>query len=176
MNAARRGMTLLAACLVTLACRTSGRMASDAQRRAVADSARAIAGRLIENSNRLDFDAVYRDYSRDADARFVENGVLFPSVDSMRRSYAGFAPLLERVDNSVDAWDIMVVGPEAAVVTLPVHLRIKVKGRPEAAGQYVLSLVIQRRGGRWQVVQTHESWQHPEQLMAALTPGTPTNK
>ena len=162
----------LAAAVVTgiTACAPSASEFTDAQRTAVADSAKAVAKRIIENSNQLNFSAAFEDYAADPDTRYVENGVLFPSLDSLKQSYAEFVPILELVRNSVDAWDVTVLGPDAAVVTLPIHLTIKAKGRPQAAGQYVWSAVMQRRAGRWKAIQTHESWQNPEKLLAALMP------
>jgi ketosteroid isomerase-like protein len=98
------------------------------------------------------------------------------SLDSLKKSYAEFAPILELVNNTVDAWDVTVLGPDTAVVTLPIHLKIKAKGRPRAMRRYVWSAVIQRRGGRWKEIHTHESWQQPEKLLAALVPpATPGN-
>jgi ketosteroid isomerase-like protein len=139
-------------------------------------SAKAVARRIMAHSNQLNFSAAFDDYSADADTRYVENGVLFPSLDSLKKSYAEFVPILELVNNSVDAWDVTVLGPDAAVVTLPIHLKIKAKDRPQAMGQYVWSAVIQRRGGRWKAIQTHESWQQPEKLLAALVPPPTTSK
>jgi hypothetical protein len=63
-----------------------------------------------------------------------------------------------------------VLAPDAAAVTLPIHLRIKAKGRPEYKGQYVWSGIVQRRSGTWKLIQSHESWQNAEQIMAAITP------
>jgi hypothetical protein len=154
--------------LILAACQPSSPNA--AQLTAVADSARAVARRIIDNSNKLDFAAAFQDYSADADARYVENGMLYPSLEALKKAYAELTPGLELVANSVDSWDVQILGAEAASVTLPIHLRIKGKGRPEYAGQYVWSGIVQRRGGRWQLVQSHESWPNAEKVFAAIMP------
>ena len=41
--------------------------------------------------------------------------MLFPWLDSLKKSYAEFAPILELVNNTVDACDVTVLGPEAPV-------------------------------------------------------------
>jgi len=144
---------------------------TDSQKTAVADAAKEVAVRVIAYSNKLDFATALKDYSPDADARYVENGVLL-SYDALKKVYlTDLGPTLEVCENTVDAWDVTVLGPDAASVTVPIHLRIKAKGGPEIKNHpYVWSAVIQRRGGRWQVVQTHESHVDYERLVAALTP------
>jgi len=144
---------------------------TDARRSAVAHEAQAVAKRILDYSNQIDFARAMQDYSSDPDARYVENGVLFPSLDALKKEYDELGPTLEVLENVPDAYDVTVLGPEAAVVTVPVHLRIKAKGRPELKNHpYVWSVVVQRRNGRWQAVQTHESHVDYEKLVEALTP------
>ena len=154
--------------MMSVACQSS--TPTPTQLAAVADSARAVAQRIIDNSNKLDFPAAFQEYSADADARYVENGALYSSLDALKKAYAELSPVLELVANSVDSWHVLVLGPEAARVTLPIHLRIKAKGRPEYTGQYVWTGIVQRRGGRWQLVQSHESHPNAEKVMAAVMP------
>jgi ketosteroid isomerase-like protein len=165
-------LRMVPALALVVACQPPAGQQSDRRKGDVADSAKAVAQRVIDNSNRMDWAAVFRNYSNDPDAKYVENGVVYPSLQALEKAYAEFGPTLELVTNSVDAWDVVVLGPEAASVMLPIHLRIKAKGRPEAQGQLVWSAVIQRRNGRWQVVQSHESWQNAQQLLAALAPAS----
>jgi hypothetical protein len=144
---------------------------TEAQRATVTTEAKAIAKRVLDYSNQIDFARALEDYSSSPDARYVENGVLFPSLDALKKEYAELGPTLEVLENVADAYDVLVLGPDAAVVTVPIHLRVKAKGRPELKDHpYVWSVIVQRRGGRWQVVQTHESHVDYEKLVGALTP------
>lgn len=167
-----RTVAVLTLTAVVIACRSQNHEQLEAGNTAVADSAKALAQRVIENSNRMAWDAAFADYSPAEDARYVEGGVMYPSLAALKQSYAELAPNLELVNNTVDSWQIVPLGSAAASITLPIHLRIKAKGRPEFSTQYVWSAVAQQRDGRWQLVQTHESWQNAEQLMAALSPDT----
>lgn len=164
-----RGWRVVAAGLLAACAPASGEL-SDAERAAVIDTARAVAERVFAASNRLDFTAALQEYSPDADARFVENGSLFPTLDSMRAAYAAFSPMLDSLQNRIERWDILVLGRDAALLTLPVSLRIKAKDLPAYSGSYVWTALVQRRSGAWKVVSSHESWLNAAEVIAALTP------
>ena len=147
---------------------------TESQQAEVARAARAVAERVLVESNKIDFRAALRDYSPDADARYVENGVVFPSLAALQKEYDALGPALEVLENTADAWSVTVLGPDAAVVTVPIHLRIKMKGGVELRNHpYVWSAVVQRRAGRWLLVQTHESHVRYDELVTALTPRPP---
>lgn len=152
------------------ACQAGSHDLSDAQRGAVADTARMIVQDVFNKSNRLDFMAALTSYSPDADARYIENGVLIPSFDALKKEYAELGPTLDSLANTVDSLNVLVLATDAAAVTAPVHFRIKAKGRPAYTGQYVWSGIVQRRRGAWKIVQSHESWVNAQDVMAALAP------
>jgi ketosteroid isomerase-like protein len=172
MRPISRNAVVALSAAIAFACRPSS--FTETQKAAVADSAKVVAKGIFDNANKLDFPAAFKAYSADPDARYAENGVLYTSLDSMRKAYADFAPTLESVENTVDSWDVLVLGEDAAAMTLPVHLRIKAKGRPEYKGQYVWSGLVQKRGGSWKLIQSHESWLDADKVMAALAPAAQT--
>ena len=88
----------------------------------------------------------------------------------MKKGYVDLAPTLESLQNTLDAMDVLVLGPDAASVTAPFHFTFKPKGRPEYKAQGVFSVIVQRRAGSWKIVQSHESWVNADQVMAALVP------
>ena len=143
---------------------------TDAQKSAIADSTKSVLRAVLTNADKLDFSAALQFNSGDADARFIENGVLFPSLDALKKAYADIGPIVESLKNNVDAWDIIVLGPDAVSFTVPSHFSIKTKGRPQYNVQCVWSGVVHRRGGTWKIVQSHESWLNAEQAMAAIMP------
>jgi len=156
--------------IFAFSCQPRSSALTDSQKAAIADSTKSLLRAVLTNSDKLDFAAALQFYSGDADARFIENGALFPSLDAMKKAYADFAPILESLKNNVDSWDIMVLGADAVSFTAPIHFSFKAKGRPQYNGQYVWSGIVQRRGGTWKLVQTHESWLNFEQAMAAIMP------
>ena len=161
---------LFASAIFLFSCQPQPVGLSDSQKAAITDSVRTVLRSILTSSDKLDFPAAFQFYTNDTDARYTENGVLFPSLDAMKKSYAEFAPIIESLQNNVDAWDVVVLGPYVVSFTLPIHFSMKTKGRPLYKGQYVWSGVIQRRGGNWKMVQTHESWVNFDHVMAAIMP------
>src|SRR5205814_4274087 len=92
------------------------------------------------------------------------------SLDAMRKMSQDMSGGMESMNIKPDAIDVMVLGPDAALVTSPFHMSVKPRGKPVYQTQGVWTGVVARRGGRWQTVSTHESVLHPDQMMAALTP------
>ncbi len=150
------------------ACQPQPVALTDAQKTALADSAKAIVHTMVANANKLDFNAYFQDYSADADTRYIENGALIPSLDAFKKSYLDLAPSFESLTNTLDATDAIVLGPDAVAITFPFHFSFKPKGRAEYEGQGLWTGLLQRRSGKWQIVQTHESWVNAEQAMAAM--------
>jgi hypothetical protein len=155
---------------LTIACGSRTAPLTDAHKAAIADTTKAVLASVLAGTDKLDFPAALKPFSSDPDARFMENGTLYPSLEAMRKAFDEFAPILDSLKSTVDAWDIVVLADDAASFTLPMHFSIKPKGRPAYTGQYVWSGVVQRRAGTWQIIQSHESRLNFDQVMAALAP------
>jgi len=164
----RFALTLVAAGLS--ACAPASSTLTDAQKAAVADSATALLKAAWANFGKLDMNAAFRDYSAAPDAKHMDNGTVYPSLGAYKKANEQFGTVLEYVRTTGDAWDAMVLGPEAVMITVPWHADMKAKGRPEYKARGVSSVLVQRREGRWQIVHTHESFVNANELMAALTP------
>jgi len=143
---------------------------TDTQKAAIADSAKALVQDAFAGAQKLSGAAFVHPYSSDPDVRYVENGVAFSSIDTVKALGESVYGLLESLTNRVDSFDVIVLGPEAAVVTVPFHFSIKSKAGKEFSGQGVYSAVTQRRGAQWRIVQSHESWPNPAEVMAVLVP------
>jgi hypothetical protein len=153
---------------VLAACQNEPAALTDAQKAALADSAKTIVRNMVANANKLDFDSYFKDYSGDADTRYVENGALIPSLAAFKKQYADMAPILDSLTNMVDVIDAIVLGPDAVAITMPDPFIVKAKGRAAVKAHGVWTAIVQRRSGKLQIVQTHESWVNPESVMAAL--------
>lgn len=162
--------TFLALAILALCCQPQPTTLTEAQKASIADSAKAVVQLMLTNANKLDFVAYFDHYSADPDSRYIENGMLYPSLDAMKKTYADMNPLFESLMNVPDAWDMIVLSSDAVAITLPLHFSFKPKGLPEYKAQSVWTGVVQRRSGKWTIVQSHESWVNPEQVMAALMP------
>ncbi|MBI4502592.1 MAG: nuclear transport factor 2 family protein [Gemmatimonadetes bacterium] len=157
--------------LVALAaCQPKPVTMTDAQKAAIADSVRTMMTGMIDKMNQGDMTSGWAMYSADADTRYTENGMTYPNLDAMKKMSQDMSGAMEAMTIKPDAVDVMVVGPDAAVVTSPFHMTVKVKGKPAYDGVGVWTGVLERRGGKWMIVSTHESVQHADQMMVALTP------
>lgn len=143
---------------------------TESQKAEAVDSARAVVEKVFELANKLDYKAGLQFYSGDTDTRYIDNGSIFPSLDAMKEAYNQVGPTMELVENKVSRWDAIVLANDAVAFTLPIRLKLKAKGLPAYEGQYVWSGIVQKRNGRWMIVQSHESWQNYAEVIAALTP------
>jgi SnoaL-like domain len=175
--------SMIASCLFfyfsvfVVGCQTKQTSSSEAQKNAAIDSAKTVAQKVLAYSDSLDFKTALKFFTDDSDGRFVENGYLYPSLQAVKDSYNQIAPTIQRLHTMVDNWSgVLALDDSAVLLTLPLHFTIQAKGRPEYKGQYVMSLVVQKRHGRWTVIQTHESWLNYAKAIAAITPPPANSK
>lgn len=143
---------------------------TEAQKTAIADSARVVVQKVFDYSNKLDYKTALQFYSADADTRYIDNGSIYPSLAAMKDAYDQVGPTMELVENKVSSWDAVVLAEDAVAFTLPIRLRLKAKGLPEYEGNFVWSGIVQKRNGEWKIIQSHESWQNYAEVIAALSP------
>jgi hypothetical protein len=166
-------LAILVLVLLAFSCQPQPTVLTDAQKAAIADSAKAVVQDHFAGAQKLTGKAFFQSYSSDPDVRYVENGVLYPSLASAKASVDSSYGMLESLTPGVDTFDVVVLGPEAAAVTAPFHFTLKTKAGKEAKGQGVFSAVVQLRAGRWQIVLSHESEVNLAELMAAMAPPKP---
>lgn len=170
MKASCFGLMLAIFAVFAFSCQQQQTTLTEAQKAAIADSAKAVVQSMLSHADKLDFGAYFNVYSTDPDVRCVENGTLYPSLDTMKKGYADLQPMFESLHNTPDAWHMTVLGADAVLITMPEHVTFKPKGLSEYKAQAVWSGVVQRRGGKWAIIQSHQSWLNPEQVMAAFMP------
>jgi hypothetical protein len=158
-----------------MSCQNQPSSSEKSNNAASVDSAKAVAQKIIDYSNKLDFATAFQYYSADSDARYIENGAAYPSLAAMKDAYNQLVPALDLLENTVKSWDVVVLNSDAVLFTLPIHAKIKAKNRPEYQFDYVWSAVIQKRNGKWMLIQSHESWVNAAEVMAAIAP-PPQNK
>jgi len=162
--------------LFIMSCQNQTKSSEKSTNTLAADSAKFVAQKIWEYTNKLDFKTVFQYYSNDSDTRYIENGYLFPSLSALKESYIQITPNLEYYEISAKSWDMIELNNDAVLVNIPSHAKIKAKDRPEYEFDYVWSAVIQKRRGKWLVVQSHESWINAPEVAAAFTPTTASTK
>jgi hypothetical protein len=170
MKTSLLSLGIFAFALLAFSCQPQPAALTDAQKAAIADSAKTVVQEVFRGAQKLSGAAFIRHFSSDPGARYVENGVLFRSLDSLKASADNLYGMLESLTNPIDALDVVVLGAEAAAVTAPFNFTAKTKAGKEVNGQGVFSAVVQLRAGRWLIVQSHESELNLAELMAAMAP------
>ena len=159
---------ILGFALITLSCKNKLSDLNAAEKTLIVDSATSVVKKVFEYSNKLEYKTALQFYSENAEARFVDNGTILTLAD-LKAAYDQVGPTMELVENTVERWDAVILGPEAVAFTLPIQLRLKPKDRPEYKGQFVWSGIVQKQNGKWLIVQSHESWLNYAEAVAALT-------
>ena len=151
-------------------CKEETNNLSEVQKQTIASSAKDVVQKVFESANKLDYKASLEHYSSDPDTRYIDNGSIYPSLDAMKDAYNQVGPTMELVENKIQRWDMVVLAKDAVSFTLPIQLKLKAKGLPAYEGQFIWSGIVQKRKGKWMIIQSHESWQNYAEVIAALTP------
>jgi hypothetical protein len=167
MKSTLSSLVFLAFVIIAFACQPQPSILTDSQKAAIADSAKTVAQDVARGVQSLNVSAVLARCSSDPDARFLENGFLYASYgafkDSLFADYAELSP----VSYKTDVLDVVVLGADAAAITQSFHFTVKTKAGEEVKGQGISSIVVQKREGRWQIIQWHESELNNSELEAA---------
>lgn len=151
-----------------MGCQKEETTISQAEKNEIIESAKLTVQKVFECSNNLKFISGLDYYSEDSDSYFTNNGEIF-SLDQLKESYTQIGSSVEILENSIDSWNSTVLSKNTVAFTLPIHLRIKLKGIPEYNGQLVWSGTVQKRNGDWLIIHSHESWLNCVEVTAALS-------
>ena len=150
-------------------CQKGDTTLTETEKKEAISAAKATVEKVFECSNNLEFVKGLDYYSDDAETYYTNNGTIL-SLKDLKESYSQIGPAVETLNNSIDSWHATVVSEDAVAFTLPVHLKIKLKGLPEYNGQLIWSGIVQKRNEKWWIVQSHESWMNCAEAASALTP------
>ena len=129
---------------------------TEADRTAIADSAKTVVQGVFANVNNRNLEGAFAVYSTDADTRFVENGTT-KTLAALKKDNVRFLAKAEAVKFTPTSMDVVVFGPDAALVSSNTKVAFTPNGRKPFYTTGAMSFVVQRRDGKWQVVQSHES-------------------
>jgi hypothetical protein len=151
-----------------MGCKEEETNIDDEEKNEIIESAKLTVQKVFEYSNNLKFIEGLDFYSEDVHNYYTNNGVIL-SLDELKKSYSQIGSSVEILENSIDSWNSTVLSKNMVAFTLPIHLRIKLKGLPEYTGQLVWSGIVQKRNGDWLIIQSHESWLNCVEVTTALS-------
>lgn len=155
--------------LLFISCQKQENNLTLTEKQEIIASAKVTVQKVFDCSNRMEFIKGLDYYSNESDAYYTSNGTVM-SLKDLKASYSQIGPAVETLHNSIDSWNATVISKDAVAFTLPIHLKIKLKGLPEYNGQLIWSGIVQKKKEKWMIVQSHESWLNCVEATAALTP------
>lgn len=155
--------------LTITSCQKQEKDLTATEKQEITDSAKVTVEKVFECSNRLEFMKGLDYYSDENDAYYTNNGTIV-SLKELKESYSQIGSSVEILHNKIDSWKETVLSKDAVAFTLPIHLKLKLKGLPEYNGQLVWTGIVQKKKDKWMIVQSHESWLNCVEVTAALTP------
>jgi hypothetical protein len=173
---------LIVSGLMTLAsCQKQSVALTDEERKLIVDSTTQIIKESIDESSKhfkkidSSITLLRRYNSADPDVRHIGHGVLFTSlnqlIDSMlTEGNVKFKETVEIFEEKPDRIDVQVLSREIVSITVPCQWKMKVIGLREYNGKEVMSFIMQKRKGKWMIVQSHISDPNLCEAIAALTP------
>ena len=150
-------------------CQTPTTPLTSAQIQAITDSASEVVNNVFEYSNNLDFESGFKYYSASSTAYFIVDGQM-NSLSDLKKAYREVGPAVEALENTIESWNVQVLAADIVTFTLPVQLKLKLKGLPEFTGNLVWTATLKYDDHQWMIVQSHESWLNCAEVAAALTP------
>ena len=140
-----------------------------AQKQEITNSATEVVKKVFDYSNNMDFETGLNHYAETSNSYYIIDGMIH-SLSDLKKAYKEIGPAVEELHNTIESWNVQVLSPNVVTFTLPVKLKLKLKGIPEFNGQLVWTATLQKQEDRWVIVQSHESWLNCADVAAALTP------
>jgi ketosteroid isomerase-like protein len=129
-----------------------------AQQNAVADAIRGQADRFIAAIASKDIDQFVALFTTDPDFIYVDAGNIYPDPPALRKAGSGFFSHIKTFNAKWDPTKIVVLGPDGGSFTGV----MKVDASDDSGKAIwplgkIWTLVYQRRGGKWQIIQANEA-------------------
>lgn len=162
-------IALGALCLLSQSCQRTENQLTEAKIQEIIASASEVVNKVFEYSNNLDFETGLNHYSEISDSYFITNGTM-NSLADLKNEYREVGSTVESLHNTIESWNVQVLSEDVVTFTLPIKLKLKLKGMSEFNGQLVWTATVQKQNDEWKIVQSHESWLNCVEVAAALTP------
>src|SRR5438093_188868 len=119
-----RRMFGLLALTAMAACQPKPAAMTDAQKTALADTVRTFAMQMVDHINKGDMKGAMASYTQDASGRFTQNGVMLDAA-GMQKMNDDMSAMMAGMQIKPAKTDVIVLGPDAAVVNSPYDLTMK---------------------------------------------------
>lgn len=152
-----------------LSCTQTDTHLTTSEKEQIIASATEVVKEVFDHSNNMDFEAGLIHYSSSPHSYYITDGVMH-TLSDLRQAYKKVGPSVEALHNTIESWNVDVLSSSEVTVTLPVKLKLKLKGIPEYTGKLIWTATLQKQENKWVIVQSHESWLNCAEVALALTP------
>lgn len=154
--------------ILNQSCKRTDDQLTEAETQEIINEASEVVRKVFEYSNNMDFETGLDHYSENSNSYFITDGTMHSLAD-LRKAYREIGPSVEELHNTIESWNAQVISTDAVTFTLPVTLKLKLKGVPEYTGELIWTATLQKQENKWVIVQSHESWLNCTEVTAALT-------
>lgn len=130
---------------------------TDAERTALADSVKQMMGEFFAVLDARDVQKMWTYYVPGEELTTAENGMFYPSRDSIERAANAFWGSLRSADFTDDANRVQVLGRDVVIYTSQWHGAVTDTTGKTMEMRGAWSSVLQRRPEGWKIVQEHGS-------------------
>ena len=156
-------------CIASQSCQRAEEQLTEIQKQEITSSATEVVKKVFDYSNNMDFESGLNHYSEAPNSYYITDGIMH-SLSDLKKAYKDIGPSVEELHNTIESWNVQILSPNIVAFTLPVNLKLKLKGIPEFNGQLIWTATLEKQEDRWMIVQSHESWLNCADAAAALTP------
>ena len=140
----------------------SRQQVSDEQRAAIEVTIRVLTDELVAASEQVDVDRVFAKCSDAHDAGFIDNGVFYPSLDSLLAAFRTGFSRLRRQEIEVSETRVSVLAPNVAVLTAHGYGTATQTDDQTFESPFAWTFVFVKEGDNWRIVHSHQSFPLPE--------------
>ncbi len=155
-----RRIALLIVLLLGVHSRASAQMLTPAHRAALSDSLQAFATSLVVAISNHDVEKFMGAHAESPELTYAAAGMIYPSKDSIHHELTRYfaSAAAKNVHFSLGASKVNVLDVNNGIVTGWIDSsNIDAQGKPRK-GHQAWSIVVQRRGPVWKIIQAHESY------------------
>jgi hypothetical protein len=155
-----RRIALLVILLLAARSQANAQTLTPAHRAALADTLTTFANSLVVAISNHDVEKFMGAHAESPELTYAAAGMIYPSKDSIHHELTRYfaSPAAKNVHFTLGASKVNVLDVNNGVVTGWIDSsNIDAQGKPRK-GHQAWSIVVQRRGNAWKIVQAHESY------------------
>ena len=138
-------------------CKKAEQPMPDAQRAAVEETVKSLTEQSIAACEKVDIDGVAVNVSDKYNTGFIDNGVFYPSFESLIADFRiGFGRLKSQ-EIKISDRRITVLAPNVALVTAHGNFTATDKTNNTFKGNFAWTFVYAKIGDEWKIIHSHQS-------------------